>query len=121
MIRKLLLIAAQRDDLLTLGRALRDTGYLVFPARFHELGVDAMARVLPHLVLIDAGVYHSVESAECRETVVRTGARVLLFSRSQSAGDTAAIQNVAGLPYPVVEYSGSAHALAGLLEEAPEH
>ena len=117
--RKLLLMAPRRDDLFTIGRALRDAGYLVFPAREHELGVDALIRVRPSLVLIDAATWLSVESDECRDTAITLGARVVLFARSDSpddAGDAAGMR-VDELPYPVVEYSGDARALAGLLDE----
>ena len=116
--RKLLLMAPRRDDTIAIGRALRDAGYLVFPVREHELGVDAMIRVQPDLVLIDAGVYPAVASDDCRDLVLRTATRVLLFTRSGHSGDGAALQHVAELPYPVVEYSGDARALAGLLEES---
>lgn len=115
--RRLLLMAPNRDDLITLGRALRDSGYLVFPARHHELPVDALIRVRPDLVLIDLTTFNAVKSAECRAAAKTLGSRVLLFSRSSSAGDAAALQYTAELPYPIVEYSGDAHALAGLLEE----
>lgn len=117
--RKLLLMAPRRDDLFTIGRALRDAGYLVFPAREHELGVDALIRVRPDLVLIDASTWLSVESDECRDTAITIGARVVLFARSDSAteaGDAAGMR-LDELPYPVVEYSGDARALAGLLDE----
>ena len=120
--RKLLLMAPRRDDLFTIGRALRDAGYLVFPAREHELGVDALIRVRPDLVLIDATTWLSVESDECRDTAITIGARVVLFARSDGASEAAEAGDAAGmrideLPYPVVEYSGDARALAGLLDE----
>lgn len=112
---KLLLMAPQRDDMITIGRALRDAGYLVFPARLHELGADAVTRVQPDLVLIDLQTYEHVASPECREAVRRCGSRILLFARLDAAGDGATMQRVAELPYPVVEYSGDARALAALL------
>lgn len=117
--RKLLLMAPRRDDLFTIGRALRDAGYLVFPAREHELGADALIRVRPDLVLIDASTWLSVETDECRDAAISIGARVVLFTRSAGAGDTgdAAGMRIDELPYPVVEYSGDARALAGLLDE----
>ena len=117
-LRKLLLMAPRREDAIAIGRALRDAGYLVFPVREHELGIDAMIRVQPDLVLIDAGVYPVVASDECRDLVLRTSTRVLLFMQSGHSGDGAALQQVVELPYPVVEYSGDARALAGLLEES---
>lgn len=116
--RKLLLMAPQRDDMIAIGRALRDVGYLVFPVRVHELGVDAMIRVQPDLVLIDAAVFPAVASDACRDVVIHTAARVVLFTRSEHAGDGAALQQVAELPYPIVEYSGDARALAALLENS---
>ncbi len=114
--RKLLLMAPRRDDLFRIGRALRDAGYLVFPAREHELGVDALVRVRPDLVLIDAATWLAVESDECRDAAIAMNARVVLFARSEGAGDAAGMRTDE-LPYPVVEYSGDARALAGLLEE----
>ena len=114
--RKLLLMAPRRDDLFTIGRALRDAGYLVFPAREHELGVDALIRVRPDLVLIDASSWLSVESDDCRDAAIGMGARVVLFARSDGAGDAAGMRTDE-LPYPVIEYSGDARALAGLLDE----
>jgi PleD family two-component response regulator len=114
---RLLLMAPRRDDLFAIGRALRDAGYLVFPARHHELAVDAVVRVRPDLVLIDADTFSSVQSTECRDAADAAGARVLLFVHSGSDGDAASMQRLAGVPYPVVEYSGDARALAGLIGE----
>lgn len=124
--RRLLLMAPQRDDLLTVGRALRDAGYLVFPARYHEYAADAVARVCPDLVLIDADAYRDTESAESREAVLAAGSRVLLFARVADAervgrdlpGDGAGMQHLRDLPYPVVEYTGDARALAALIDES---
>lgn len=110
-------MAPRRDDLFAIGRALRDAGYLVFPARHHELAVDAVIRVRPDLVLIDADTFPFVESGECRDAAAASGARVLIFSHSGADGDAASMQKLAGLPYPVVEYSGDARALAGLIAE----
>lgn len=123
---RLLLMAPRRDDLFTVGRALRDAGYLVFPARYHELAADAVTRVAPDLVLIDAEAFPGVESDECRDAVIAAGARVLLFARVAGAGSTASdIRDGAGmqqhdLPYPVVEYSGDARALAALIAESAQ-
>lgn len=114
--RKLLLMAPRRDDLFSIGRALRDAGYLVFPVREHELGVDALIRVRPNLVLIDAATWHGVDSDECRDAAIAMDARVVLFARADGMGDAAGM-GIDELPYPVVEYSGDARALAGLLEE----
>jgi hypothetical protein len=122
---RLLLMAPQREDLFAVGRALRDAGYLVFPARYHELAADAITRVRPDLVLIDAEAYPRVESDECRDAVKAVGSRVVLFARVPGAGSTAAhvrdgagMQQLRDLPYPVVEYSGDARALAALIEES---
>lgn len=115
--RRLLLMAPARDDMMVIGRALRDSGYLVFPARHHELPVDAIVRVRPDLVLIDADSFDAVQSSECRDAVVKLGSQVLLFTRNDSTGDAAALQTVLGLPYPMVEYSGDARAMAGLLQD----
>lgn len=52
--RTLLLFAHLGIELSIIGRALRDDGYLVFPARFHDQGIDALVRVRPDLVLIEA-------------------------------------------------------------------
>lgn len=122
---RLLLMAPQREDLFTVGRALRDAGYLVFPARYHELAADAVTRVSPDLVLIDADAYSRVESGECRDAVRAVGARVLLFARVPGAGgagaepqDGAGMHHLCDMPYPVVEYSGDARALAALIAES---
>lgn len=122
---RLLLMAPRRDDLFAVGRALRDAGYLVFPARYHELAADAVTRVRPDLVLIDAEAFPSMESDACRDAVLDAGSRVLLFARvagpgsiGSGAGDGAGMQQPRDLPYPVVEYSGDARALAALIEES---
>lgn len=121
---RLLLMAPQREDLFAIGRALRDAGYLVFPTRYHELAADAVTRVRPDLVLIDAEAFPAVESDACRDAVLAAGSRVLLFARVAGAGSTAsrvrdgaAMNQLSDLPYPVVEYSGDARALAALIEE----
>lgn len=122
---RLLLMAPRRDDLFTVGRALRDAGYLVFPARYHELAADAVTRVRPDLVLIDADAFPGMESDACRDAVIAAGARVLLFARVAGVrsnldkpGDGAGMQHLRDLPYPVVEYTGDARALAALIEES---
>jgi hypothetical protein len=112
---RLLLLAPRRDDLFAIGPALRDAGYLVFPARLHEEAVDAVIRVRPSLVLIDAAAFPAASSDECREAAAAIGARVLLFAHTDGPGDGAALQDVAPLPYPVLDYSGDARALAGLV------
>lgn len=118
MADRTLLFTRHPQDLATIGRALRDAGFTVFPARFHEDGADALVRTAPQLVLIDFAHYGAIVSSQFRAVAGELGARVLIFARADGYGDTAALQRLQQVPYPVLEYTGDARALAGLVTDA---
>lgn len=115
--RTLLLFAHLGVELAIIGRALRDAGYLVFPARYHEEGIDALTRVRPDVVLVDVLHQHAVASPSFQELARELGAVVIFFTRAAGFDDAAALQVVDELPYPVVEFTGDARALAALVDE----
>jgi len=118
MADRTLLFTRHPQDLATIGRAMRDAGFTVFPARFHEDGTDALVRAGPQLVLIDFAHYGAIVSARFRAAADELGARVLIFVRADGREDTAALQRLQQVPYPVLEYTGDARALTGLVTDA---
>lgn len=117
MADRTLLFTRHPQDLATIGRALRDAGLTVFPARFHEDGTDALVRAAPQLVLIDFAHYDAIVAPRFRAAAEERGARVLIFARADGREDTAALQRLHQVAYPVIEYSGDALALAGLVTD----
>ena len=115
--RTLLLFAHLGAELAIIGRALRDAGYLVFPARYHEEGVDALTRVHPDIVLVDVAHHRAVASAAFRALAAEIGAQVLFYAR-KGAGDAAARTAAAELPYPILEFTGDGPALIEQMVEA---
>lgn len=118
--RTLLLFAHMGIELAIIGRALREQGYLVFPSRFHEEGVDALIRVEPDVVLIDATHYTTIATPEFRELAARIGATVLIYMRATGYDDAAALQPLLPFAYPVLDFTGDGRALAALVLEVQQ-
>lgn len=117
--RTLLLFPHLGVELAIIGRALRDAGHLVFPARFHEDSVDALVRVRPTLVLIEATHHGKVVTPQFRALAEETGATVIVYSRNGGDGDAATLRESGAEAYPVIDFSGQGRALVGLLAEVP--
>lgn len=117
MSRRTLLFARFPEDLATIGRALRDAGYVVFPARYHENAIDGMARVAPDLVLFDYAHHGTIVTPRFQQYARESGAQVLIFMPSDGREDAATLQRVQRLPYPVLEYTGDGRTLAELVSE----
>lgn len=115
--RTLLIFAHLGVELAIIGRALRDAGYLVFPARFHEQGTDALVRVCPDLVLIAATHYEATATPEFRQLAAELGARVIVYARHTGYDDAASLQSLQSFEYPVLEFTGDGRALAALVQE----
>jgi len=100
-----------------MGRALRAAGNLVFPARYHEEGVDALTRVRPDIVLVEAIHHEAVASPTFQQLARELGARVMFFSRVDGSGDQATLRTDSTLPFPVIEFTGDGRALVALVDE----
>lgn len=112
---KLLLCALGRTSLILLGRALRDEGYVVLPARYHELGVDSLARVQPDVALVQVN-HEAADSPEFAAMARAMGVKVFLFECPvEGRGDGASMHFDPDNGYPVLESTGDCRALAGLL------
>lgn len=115
--RTLLLFPRLGVELAIIGRALRDAGHLVFPARFHEDSADALVRVRPTLVLVEATHQRHVVTAQFRFIAAELGALVVVYSRNAGDADAATLQEAAGGAYPLIDFSGQGRAFAGLIAE----
>lgn len=113
--RLLLLFADSGSALTEIGQALRDAGYTVLPSRYHELGVDALARVAPYVVLVPAD-HEAAHSPEFRAMAEAIDAKVFAYLRTEEPSRGAAFLPDAH-PYPLLEYSGDAKTLAALVDD----
>ena len=117
---KVLLCTLGRTPLITIGRALRDEGFIVLPSRYHEAGVDGLVRVMPDLALVECG-HEAADSDAFRALAASTGTRVFLFTSASGApgptGDAVAMQLDYGDAFPVLEYTGDCRALAGVVRD----
>ena len=116
----MLLCPLGRTPLITIGRALRDEGFIVLPARYHEAGVDGLVRVNPDLALVECG-HEAADSEAFRTEAAAAGVRVFLFTSATGApgptGDAVAMQLDYGDAFPVLEYTGDCRALAGVVRD----
>lgn len=76
----LLLLATDPDVLIDVASAARQAGFLVAPARYHELGIDALTRVDAEVALVHVQ-HDAADSIAFRGLAEHLGTKVFLFSR----------------------------------------